>query len=134
VGAGSTYAVNATGGAKEVTLTLDEIPAHEHEGFTNETGDHNHNGTTSPNGGAHSHDVTWEYSTNIGTNSNPPGGGSSSGFNSTLSTTTSGQHIHSFTTQSNGDHSHSFTTLSTGGGQAHENRPPYYALAYIMKL
>lgn len=22
----------------------------------------------------------------------------------------------------------------TGGGQAHENRPPYYALAYIMKL
>ena len=24
-------------------------------------------------------------------------------------------------------------TTSTGGGQAHENRPPYYALAYIMK-
>ena len=24
-------------------------------------------------------------------------------------------------------------TSSTGGGQAHENRPPYYALAYIMK-
>lgn len=23
---------------------------------------------------------------------------------------------------------------STGGGVAHENRPPYYALAYIMKL
>jgi len=26
-----------------------------------------------------------------------------------------------------------YTTGSTGGGQAHENRPPYYALAYIMK-
>ena len=25
------------------------------------------------------------------------------------------------------------TTASTGGGQSHENRPPYYALAYIMK-
>jgi hypothetical protein len=25
------------------------------------------------------------------------------------------------------------TTTETGGGQAHENRPPYYALAYIMK-
>lgn len=25
-------------------------------------------------------------------------------------------------------------TGSTGGGQPHENRPPYYALAYIMKL
>lgn len=24
--------------------------------------------------------------------------------------------------------------VNTGGGQAHENRPPYYALAYIMKL
>jgi hypothetical protein len=26
------------------------------------------------------------------------------------------------------------TTSQTGGGQPHENRPPYYALAYIMKL
>ena len=25
------------------------------------------------------------------------------------------------------------TTTATGGGQAHENRPPYYALAFIMK-
>jgi microcystin-dependent protein len=25
-------------------------------------------------------------------------------------------------------------TASTGGGQAHENRPPYYALAYIMRV
>ena len=24
-------------------------------------------------------------------------------------------------------------TTETGGGQAHENRPPYYALCYIMK-
>jgi microcystin-dependent protein len=24
-------------------------------------------------------------------------------------------------------------TSSTGGGQSHENRPPYYALCYIMK-
>jgi len=28
----------------------------------------------------------------------------------------------------------STTTSSTGAGQSHENRPPYYALAYIMKL
>ena len=26
------------------------------------------------------------------------------------------------------------TTSQTGGGQPHENRPPYYALAFIMKL
>lgn len=27
-----------------------------------------------------------------------------------------------------------WNTSSAGGGQSHENRPPYYALAYIMKL
>lgn len=27
-----------------------------------------------------------------------------------------------------------FLTSSTGGNQPHENRPPYYALYYIMKL
>ena len=26
-----------------------------------------------------------------------------------------------------------FTMSNTGGGQSHENRPPYYALCYIMK-
>lgn len=31
-----------------------------------------------------------------------------------------------------GDHSH--TINPTGSGNAHENRPPYYALAFIMKL
>jgi microcystin-dependent protein len=30
------------------------------------------------------------------------------------------------------DHQHKFTTSSQGGGAAHENRPPYYVLAYIM--
>ncbi|TBR61687.1 hypothetical protein B4U84_13160 [Westiellopsis prolifica IICB1] len=30
-------------------------------------------------------------------------------------------------------HSHSFTTDKSGGGKAHENRPPYYTLAYIIK-
>ncbi len=31
-------------------------------------------------------------------------------------------------------HAHHFKTGLNGGGEAHENRPPYYALAYIMKL
>jgi len=37
--------------------------------------------------------------------------------------------------QGDGTHNHTFsgTTNSTGGGGSHENRPPYYALAYIMK-
>ncbi len=36
------------------------------------------------------------------------------------------------TTAAAGDHSHEMT--STGGDQSHENMPPFYILAYIMKL
>lgn len=39
----------------------------------------------------------------------------------------------SFDTGVGGAHSHSLTINNTGGGQAHENRPPYYALCFIMK-
>jgi microcystin-dependent protein len=38
------------------------------------------------------------------------------------------------TTRNEPDLIHSGGIKSAGGGQAHENRPPYYALAYIMKL
>lgn len=30
-------------------------------------------------------------------------------------------------------HTHTFTTNATGGGQAHNNMPPYYAVKFIMK-
>lgn len=32
-----------------------------------------------------------------------------------------------------GNHSHSLSINNTGSGSSHENRPPYYALAYMMK-
>ena len=80
--AGSTgYAVNATGGANTVTLTLNQIPAH----------DHTYNRANQrflAEGGSFGAEVQ---------NSN---------------------------TQTSG---------SAGGGQAHENLPPYYALCYIIK-
>lgn len=57
--------------------------------------------------------------------------------------TTSGQsadhnHTYSFTTSAASvsmahTHTFSFTSAATGGGLAHENRPPYFALAYIIK-
>lgn len=47
-------------------------------------------------------------------------------------------HTYSGTTSTQGAHTHTLTLSSTasntGGGLAHENRPPYYALAYIMRL
>lgn len=33
-----------------------------------------------------------------------------------------------------GSHSHELETDDTGGGEAHENRPPFHALAFIMKI
>lgn len=53
---------------------------------------------------------------------------------------TSVEHTHTYsgTTSTQAAHTHtltlSSTAASTGGGLAHENRPPYYALAYIMRL
>ena len=80
------YDVNDTGGAENVTLTVNQIPSHKH--------------TTSVDN----------------TNLFPSSGQTSIGFG--------------------GAGSYPATTFSmdnTGGGQSHENRPPYYALCYIMK-
>ena len=113
VGAGSAYAVGATGGADSVTLDANQIPGHTHtfSGSTNTTGSHAHTMT--------------HYSSNG--NGDGPGPGASCCGGAQI---TSG-----LGTLSAGDHSHSFsgTTSSVGGGASHENRPPYYALAYIMK-
>ena len=110
VGAGSTYSSGDTGGADNVTLTATQMPNHAHyvSLTTNSAGNHSH--TYAAYGG--------------GTSGTVPalrfdGGGA----------------VNSNTSTHNG-HNHSVTgnTHQQGGGAAHENRPPYYALSYIMKL
>jgi len=109
VGAGNSYGVGDTGGADSVTLSTAQIPSHSHT----------FSGTTSVEG-AHSHG-----SVPATTNDTDRGLGN----NSLFSIDTFGQ------TDVQGAHAHSFsgTTSTAGSGNAHENRPPYYALAYIMK-
>jgi microcystin-dependent protein len=184
VGAGTTYAVDATGGANTVTLATTEIPGHTHtvSGTTASDGAHTHNvsGNTS-NTGAHTHNVSGNTSntgahTHSGSTSNTGShthtaanaSGEVNSFGASIgavssSTGAAGAHSHNFTTNSDGAHSHtlsgtansdgahshtisgtadsagahthtfSTTSGSTGGGSAHENRPPFYALAFIMK-
>ena len=119
VGAGSSYAVNATGGADSVTLSTANMPAHSHSfsatGTTNTEGDHTHGNVANPlmNDAGRDGDAG---SNSTGLNENDRLGGT---------TGAAGSHSHTVTI--------SGTTGNTGSGTSHENRPPYYALAYIMK-
>ena len=115
VGAGSGYSVNNTGGAASVTLSTSEIPAHSHDAGT----------LDADNNGAHTHSYT---SANYPTSSGPEQNQSGSPEDRTTFNV-------SKTTGSNGTHGHNISgsTGNRGGGGSHENRPPYYALCYIMK-
>jgi len=161
VGAGSSYAVNATGGANTVTLDATMIPAHTHTvtatGTTSgQSAGHTHtfSGTTSGQSNTHSHAVSdpghaHAYDRPGPSNAaNPPGSSGSTANAATTGAATTGisignanadhSHTYSGTTSAvSGDHTHTVTVTGTsgsvGGGLAHENRPPYFALAYIMK-
>lgn len=131
VGAGGEYAVGDTGGAKEVTLTTEQMPKHSHTGSTNSAGAHTHTGTTNT-AGEHTHSYT-RYSgitrvSQITLVANAWIG------TTTANTSSAGAHSHTLNINSAGAHTHTVTTNETGGGQPHENRPPYYALCFIMRV
>lgn len=159
VGAGSTYEVGDTGGANSVTLTTAQMPAHNHSVTVNSGGAHSHSASTGSAGshshsgsassaGAHTHTIE-QRKAGAGPQIAEASGGSSSGnwiqvasaraksagaHTHSLSINSNGAHTHSVSVASGGAHTHSASSANTGGGGSHENRPPYYALAYIMKL
>lgn len=114
-GAGDQYALGNTGGAATVTLQTTEMPAHSHYGNT---------GTSAPGlnySGVYYNSKGKSSGIMVNWNSTDPNGN-----NPNLLTT---KGLAEITVDA---HSHSIPY--DGGGQAHENRPPYYALYYIMKL
>ena len=121
VGAGSSYNVNSTGGADSVTLSTTQIPSHSHT-----TPNHNHSFSGSGSS-SHNHGITVYNSGNysskpFGYHGQAQGTSTQNTQNATVSLTVSGNTGY-----------HSGTTTATGSGSSHENRPPYYALCYIMK-
>ena len=136
VGAGSTYAVNATGGAATVTLATGNLPAHTHSVNITSGGqseDHSHTGYTGGMSANAVHSHTLPVSNNFGsTNVANRGDGGAAVSTSSVNL----DHTHGVQTYgaSNG-HTHNIngTSDATGSGTAHENLPPYYALCYIMK-
>lgn len=109
VGAGSAYAVDATGGSANATLV-----AHTHT--------YSSSATTSSNG-SHNHDFYW---------SGGQGGGNYPDVDNV-----SGSSVSSGPTSTAGTHNHTVTisgsTDSSGSSATNANLPPYYALCYIMK-
>jgi hypothetical protein len=105
VGAGSTYAVAATGGsANAITVSH----THTFSATTNTVGNHTHGVPRVGNAGSGTHGFFGVYDRTA--------------FDNVI-TTGAGAH----------DHSVSGTTASTGSSGTNANLPPYYALAYIMK-
>jgi len=106
VGAGNSYAVDATGGSADAVVVSH---THSFSGTTDGAGSHSHTVTTF--GSLFDRGVSGD-GTNLCINS------------TSRSTSTVGDHTHSF----------SGTTASAGESGTNKNLPPYYALAYIMKL
>jgi microcystin-dependent protein len=116
VGAGIDYSVNDSGGAKEVTLTDAQTPLKSHS--------HGVNLTTSSDG-QHQHDIQFDDDKG-GKNYQAQESADCCGKSGTYKTEPAGSHSHTVTGNTN--------SASNNSAAAHENRPPYYALAYIMKL
>ena len=109
VGAGSSYSVGNTGGSDSVTLSTSQIPSHTH------------------NIGSHRH-TFGAYNMSSG---RPSSSGSNVGAYGSLEfgpTSSSGRGGTVTVAAASGN------TGSAGSGSSHENRPPYYALCFIMKL
>ncbi|MFW6129923.1 MAG: hypothetical protein ACOC56_01990, partial [Atribacterota bacterium] len=124
--------VGNTGGEKMHILIESEIPAHTHDWSdtsSSSLGSHTHN----VNDPGHKHSITdkpCSYS------------GEKTGNESNINVHIGDYYTNNATTgisldSVNLSHTHDVsgtTDSGTGSGQAHENRPPYYVLCFIMKL
>ena len=117
------YTLNSKGGVNSHTLTVAELPKHQHEASSN-------NANIAVSGGSHAHNVT---PNGQGTGAQRAGGNSGGLASDSPATiaTASATHTHP-TNEFSGK-------VGDGGGsglnnQGHENRPAFYVLQFIMKL
>ena len=101
--AGPKHAAGTSGGEETHTLIIEEMPAHSHSGTTSWSGNHTHHVSRNV-------DITNEE-----TNSYPGSRDTIGNYDGSSP----------FVTSANGNHNHTFTTDNSGGGEAHNNMPPY---------
>ncbi|MCG8319176.1 MAG: hypothetical protein MI921_06715 [Cytophagales bacterium] len=122
----TTYLMGGTGGEEKHTLTQPEMPAHNHNhpSMVNNT-DPRSEGSTQVI--SHSHGLNYA-GVSFNTTGSSEGILVSEDRRENLLTTRGLPAIRATSAAL------AFTITSNGGDQPHENRPPYYALAYIMRL
>lgn len=152
VGAGGDYAVGATGGSNTVALSAEEMPSHTHK-FTGQ--EHTHGGTINMTGltcseaGGHTHKIDRLYDRYGNEMYIVETKKADGNFNDVpILSQYSGECYYTNSDATEGTHTHNISgkgsvsidpavaggvNENAGGGKAHENRPPYYALCYIMK-
>jgi len=136
--------VDNTGGAETVTLTVAQMPIHGH-GVSARTGDANYNA----NDGGHTHSISdpgHSHESKGGTNMNYLAGwplmmSDNTPNRATTETKTTGITITSDNMAYNGGsrgtyHNHTITVTQSnaGSGDPHSIMPPFYVLAFIMRV
>lgn len=142
----------ATGSAGGHTHTTGSNGSHSHSGSTNTTGAHTHTEQYYPRSGSTSDDSRLSSSNSLSSLTSGPQTLSAGAHSHSLNINSNGAHTHSVSTvadhthtisavsdhthtlNSVSSHNHSVTVENSGGGGSHENRPPYYALAFIMNI
>lgn len=142
VGSGASHAVGATGGAATVVLTAAQcgIPAHGHGASSGtESVDHIHTGATTDGAGGHHHSSGYIMTGAKNTTLNKTSVANAVNWpvQQTGAQPASGAHNHTGTSGGiNVNHGHGVTINAAGAAnasEAHENRPPFYAMVFIIK-
>ena len=116
LGASASHEVGTTGGEEATGISVANLPPHNFSGTTSTDGYHKHSmSLPQRHGGDGENTQGVAYFSNGDTSK--ASGGNATGY-----------------TNTSGNHAHKFTTNTLGEGQPHNNMPPYYALAFIMKI
>ena len=124
--AGSSWQAGTTGGAAYHTLTVQEMPAHDHSATETAAGGHTHGASTGTAGahahsgsaleaGPHAHNAS---TGTAGSHDHASSMGTAGDHSHTGSTNNAGNHAHSGSTDMTGDHQHTGTT-GAAGAHAH---------------